>query len=298
VRELIPQAWAEQIAGYEPDGGPSGPDWLRGVPGLIEASLERWRLTVTGPAMTGWTAMVLPVSRDGAPLALKIGWPHHQAEHEALALRLWDGAGAVRLVAARPREATLLLERLDADRDLDRAEVWTDEACEIIGTLLVRLNVAAPPQLQPLAEFLDPHLEQLGQDPRVPRRVATRVRSLAAELFADAGEPRMLHTDLHFENVLAGEREPWLAIDPKPLAGHPAWEIQPVLRNRFEELGTGAALRWSVRHRLQLMAETMGIDIELARAWTLVNTGIEVLWCADDPEDASRQMAIFKALDD
>ncbi|MEV4125830.1 aminoglycoside phosphotransferase family protein [Nocardia sp. NPDC049707] len=37
------------------------------------------------------------------------------------------------------------------------------------------------------------------------------------------GEPgeRLLYGDLQYENVLASEREPWLAIDPKPLAGEP-----------------------------------------------------------------------------
>ena len=29
----------------------------------------------------------------------------------------------------------------------------------------------------------------------------------------------LLHTDLHAGNVLAAEREPWLAIDPKPWVG-------------------------------------------------------------------------------
>lgn len=303
----IPPAWAERVAGYAPDGGPPGADWVRTVPGLIGEALDRWALTVTGAPMTGWTALVLPVEQDGTPLALKVVWPHTEARQEHLALRLWDGDGAVRLIAALPSAGTLLLERLDAGRSLDGdgsaagaspGAVWTDEACAIIGGLLRRLHRPAPPQLLTLEAFLAPSLDRMLTDPRVPRRIAVRVRSLAADLFASDERAVMLHTDLHYANVLAGEREPWLAIDPKPLAGHPGYEIQPLLRNRFDELGTGSALRWSVRHRLALVAEAMGLDVEIARAWSILHTGIQVLWCADDPAVASRHMAILKALDD
>ena len=34
----------------------------------------------------------------------------------------------------------------------------------------------------------------------------------------------LLATDLHAENILAAEREPWLAIDPKPHVGDPAYD--------------------------------------------------------------------------
>jgi streptomycin 6-kinase len=45
----------------------------------------------------------------------------------------------------------------------------------------------------------------------------------------------LLCTDLHAENVLAAEREPWLAIDPKPCIGDPAFDaIQHMLNCSLE----------------------------------------------------------------
>lgn len=170
------------------------------------------------------------------------------------------------------------------------------DACEIIGDLLRRLHRPAPPTIRPLRDWLATHLDRLDH-PAVPRRFAVRTRALAAELLDDATSV-VLHTDLHFENVLAAERERWLAIDPKPFAGHPGFEFQPLLRNRVEELGVGAALRWSVRHRLQLAAEAAGVEVEEARLWTLLHTGIEILWTKDDPDTASLHIALFKALED
>ena len=203
----------------------------------------------------------------------------------------------MRLVAALPSDGLLLLERLDADQDLP---VWVDEACEVIGELLGRLQVPAPPQVDRLGPYLAPHLERMARRPAVPRRVTQRTAGLARELLADDVPERMLHTDLHFENVLRRRDGSYVAIDPKPLAGHPGFDVFPVLHNRVDELGTGAAFRWSVRHRVELVAEAAGIDADEARAWSLLRAGIEVSWTSEegDPEALSTAIALTKALDD
>lgn len=292
---LVPQPWLDRIARLPPEGGPSGADWSRQVRRLVIECLEQWDLIVTGPAMTGWTAVVFPVRRpDGTEAVLKVGWPHEESAAEHTALRIWGGDGAARLFAADPGRGALLIERLDPSRSLMSEEVFA--ACEIIGDLLRRLHRPAPPTIRPLRDWLVQHLDRLDH-PAVPRRFAARTRALGAELLDDPTSV-VLHTDLHFENVLAGEREPWLAIDPKPFAGHPGFEFQPLLRNRAEELGVGSALRWGVRHRLGLAADAAGVDLEEARLWSLLHTGLQIRWAKDDPDAASMHIALFKALED
>ncbi len=295
---LLPAAWVEQVSGYPAEGGPTGADWLPTVPRLIAEGLERWSLTVDGEPRTGCTAVVVPVRRGVQRLVLKVTWPHPEAAHESLALRTWAGDGAVRLVAALPSDGLLLLERLDADADL--TPVWVDEACEIIGELLGVLHVPAPPQLLRLGPYLAPHLARMALRPAVPRRITQRTNGLARELLADELPERLLHTDLHFENVLRGRDGRYVAIDPKPLAGHPGFDVFPVLHNRVDELGTGAAFRWSVRHRVELVAEAAGIDVDEARVWSLLRAGVEVSWTSQegDPEALSTAIALTKALDD
>ena len=293
----LPPDWVEQVAGYPAEGGPSGADWVRQVPRLVAAGLDRWGLDVDGAPRTGWTALVVPVRRGDERLALKVTWPHPEARLEHLALRHWDGAGAVRLAAAHPADGLLLLERLDADEDL--GEVRTDEACAVIGGLLARLNVPAPPQVETVAAHLPPHLERMARRPAVPRRVTDRTQGLARELLSDPGPGLLLHTDLHYANVLRAADGRWLAIDPKPLSGHPGFELLPALRNRADELGTGTALRWSVRHRLGLLAEAAGVDEDEARAWSLLRAGLETSWATLEGEDAMTLcVALTKALDD
>ena len=105
-------------------------------------AFARWQLVPDGPLRTGWTAVVAPVLRDGEPLALKVVRRSVDTDGEPLALRTWAGDGAVRLVAALPSDGMLLLERLDADRDLGALD--TDSACEVIGGLLSRCTCRLP----------------------------------------------------------------------------------------------------------------------------------------------------------
>ena len=48
--------------------------------------------------------------------------------------------------------------------------------------------------------------------------------ALFRSLPASADRQVLLCTDLHAENVLAAEREPWLMIDPKPYVGDPTYD--------------------------------------------------------------------------
>jgi streptomycin 6-kinase len=297
---LIPDGWREWVSRLPAEGGPSGADWTAGLPRLLAELLDHWDLTATGVGLTGWTAVVVPVTRDGAPLVLKVVWPHHEAVAEPLALRHWAGNGAVRLVAADPSRGGLLLEALDPTRDL-RAEP-VDEACEVIGGLLARLHVPAPPRVPSLSDWLDRQLARLPLNVEtVPRRMLEHAGSLMRDLATLPGlDGTLLHTDLHFENVLAGEREPWLAIDPKPLAGRPGFELPPVLWNRVDELGTGSAFRWSARRRLQVVCEAAGIDEDEARSWVVVRETAEAMSAAEDGDRDGLTLAISlaKAMDD
>src|SRR2546428_3304193 len=67
--------------------------------------------------------------------------------------------------------------------------------------------------------------------------------------------------------VLRARREPWLAIDPKPLAGEREFGLAPIVRS-FE---FGASRR-DVRHRLDRLSSELGLDRERSRLWCLAQT--------------------------
>lgn len=303
VPEQLPAALQRCSAQDGAVGGPSGADWAAGLPRLLAEVVDDWALEPLGVGASGQTSLVVPVGRDGERLALKLVWPHLEARDEPLVLRHWDGRGAVRLVAADPGRGALLLEALDADRDLGQVEI--DTACAVVGELLRELNVPAPHGLRTLSSFARDQLARLqDSDGALPRRMLDRTTGLVRELSRDPRcDATLVHTDLHYGNVLASlpgsGRPEWLAIDPHAMAGHPGFELQPLLRNRVEELGTGSTFRYLVRRRLEICCEAAGIDEDEALAWTFVHTAVQAGWAAADGDrDAvSFNVALLKALD-
>jgi streptomycin 6-kinase len=304
---LVPAGFREFVQRFSAAegavGGPSGSDWAASLPRLLAEVLDDWGLEPLGAGATGWTAVVVPVQRDGERLALKLVWPHIEARDEPLVLRHWDGRGAVRLVAADPGRGALLLEALDPTRDLRGLDL--DDACTVVGTLLTDLNVPAPPGLRRLSEFARAERDRIATTQgALPRRMLTRLSGLVEDLTSDPGcDASLVHTDLHYENVLASlpgsGRPPWLAIDPHAMAGHPAVEIQPLLRNRVDEYGTGSTFRWQVRRRLEVACEAAGIDEDHALAWSYVVTAMEARGATERGDDGRHSFAIalLKALD-
>ncbi|MFG3498638.1 aminoglycoside phosphotransferase family protein [Streptomyces sp. NPDC047928] len=262
--------------------GDEGREFVAALPGRAARLLEEWGLRRSGPAMYGMASLVFPVVRgsDGLPAALKLRLSDEETEGEAAALRAWNGAGAVRLLAEDAATGTLLLERLDEGRHLSAVDD-VREATRLLAELLARLvAVAAPTGMRGLGEIaadmladVDDAVAELTRedDRRLLRDCAAAVREVA-----DEPGDRLLHWDLHYDNVLAAGREPWLAIDPKPLAGDPGFELLPALFNRFD----ADEVLW----RFDLMTEVLAVDRERARAWTLGRVLQDALWDVEDGE--------------
>lgn len=240
---------------------------------------------------------MLPVrTSDGAPAVLKIGFPDAESEHEHLVLRRWSGYGAVRLLRADPRHRCVLLERLRPQRLDTLSDV---DACEVVAALQRRLHVAALPQLRSLTSHVEDWADQLQALPRnapIPRRLVEQAVSLSRDLTAEpAGANVVLHGDLHYENVLAADREPWLAIAPRPLNGDPHYELAPMLWHRWDRLGS--RIRDGIRNRLYTLVDAAGLDEDRARDWVIVRVVHEATRAlGTDASTLTRYVALAKAI--
>ncbi|MCS7479747.1 aminoglycoside phosphotransferase family protein [Umezawaea endophytica] len=251
--------------------GKDAPEWVDSLPKLAAEFCARWRLTPDGDLLNGYVAVVLPVRRaDGTPAALKLTWQDTETEHEALALKLWDGRGVVRLLDHDDEHGALLLERLDHTRTLMTAPI--EVAVQVTGELLRDLRVPAPPEVDQVG-FRDFAADNAAHGHPVPKPLLDQAVSLVAELTADAGRT-LVNGDLHYGNVLGGDRAPWLMIDPKPLAGDPEFCALPLLWNRFTEMDG----RRGTRDRLRALADIGELDFDRARAWGVVRAVEGELW--------------------
>jgi streptomycin 6-kinase len=260
--------------------GPAWAAWLDRLPRLVDEVCAAWQLVPKGEPRPGPAGLLLPVGSPGGPALLKLGWPHPAAAHEHLALRAWDGGGAVTLLRADPHRAALLVERADPATDLSTLPV--DEACEVVAGLYGRLHRPPVPQLDRLSERAgrwSGDLAELRGSALAPRRFLEQAARLAADFATDPGtDAALLHGDLHFGNVLAAEREPgWLAANAEPLAGDPAYELAPLLWHRWEEAVATQDLRGALVDRLYRVVDAAELDEDRVRDWVTVRAMVAVL---------------------
>jgi streptomycin 6-kinase len=202
---------------------------------------------------------VVAVERsDGTPAVLKLTWPHREAEQEGDALERWDGDGAVRLLARDDDANALLLERCEPGTFLSDSP----DALDVLIELLPRLWKSGD-GFRPVADEAEWWIEHDLRD----ARHADVAIGLLRELAPTQGELVLVHQDLHAENVLAAEREPWLVIDPKPLAAEREFSVAPIVRSF--ELGHS---RRQALYRLDRLTAELGLDRERARGWTIAQT--------------------------
>lgn len=242
--------------------------WVAELPQIISELSERWSLRVGDPYQPGGHCSWVAPARNsrGEDLVLKVGWAHSEAIHEAVALRLWDGRGGVVLHASHAWDQTsaLLLERCLPGTPLRTAAAEPKQDVVVAGLLrqLWRQPPAGHP-FRPLQEMCDQWAEafELQQSAGLDAGLAREGIAMFRMLPGTASEQVVLCTDLHAGNVLAAQRAPWLAIDPKPYAGDPAYDVLQHMLNcerRLESDPDGLVRR---------MAGLLDLDPDRLRMW-------------------------------
>ena len=92
---------------------------------------------------------------------------------------------------------------------------------------------------------------------------------LFEELPRDAPANVLLATDLHAGNVLAARREPWLAIDPKPFVGDPAYDATQHLL-----FDCRASLLADPDEPIRSFADLLELSHERVRLWTFARAAL------------------------
>jgi streptomycin 6-kinase len=245
-------------------------DWLAELPALVAQIAADSQIEVGDPFLPGGATSWVAPARDhaGQDVVLKVGWPHPEAVHEADGLRTWAGAGAIRLYQAYElaEARVLLLERCRPGTQLRASP--PDEHDLVIAGLLRRLWIEPPPghRFRPLSDMCDYWASRYEDRSPAERNclevpLAKEGIRLLRELPRSGCDSLLLHTDLHAGNVLAAEREPWLAIDPKPYLGDPAYDVtQHIFNGVFIE---GADARALARR----MARLLDLDLDRIQQW-------------------------------
>jgi streptomycin 6-kinase len=250
--------------------------WAETLPWVVAVTAERLALELGRPFQPGGMgSYVAPArTRSGERVVLKLGWQHDEALHEAEGLRAFDGAGAVCLHESYAEGTTsvLLMEICEPGTQL-AVSLPSLEQDLVTAGLLRRLWIEPPPghpfrPLEQLCQTWADRFEQHGEA-QLESGVARAGVELFRSLSRAPARPVLLCTDLHPENILAAAREPWLAIDPKPYVGDPAYDPLQHMLNFPERLAADPAA-FATR-----MAGLLDLDAERLRQWLFARCVVE-----------------------
>jgi streptomycin 6-kinase len=220
--------------------------------------------------------------------------PDRLADDEFLpgldALLLYGGRGMVRVLEVARDDRVVLMERVVPGETLWEAPI--DEALEAIASVMMKLRAVSPtghsfPDARSYHRAWPNHRGLYGGAGPIDADLFEIGERLFVELCDSSTAPVVLHGDLHYGNVLSSDREGWLAIDPKGIAGEPSYEVGDLFRNRIDELYRSSDPVRAMRRRVETVADLTGFDRERIRGWALAQAVLSEVWTADDPSHAS-----------
>jgi streptomycin 6-kinase len=275
--------------------------WLDRLPSLIEEACRGWDIEIAGePYEGGVCGWVAPVRGASGEAVLKVSWPHAEAATEAVALRWWDGAGTVRLLAEGSDAWTMLLERCEPGTPLRDVGLPNERGLAIGAELLNALwSKGAPPGDGPRFDSMAQVCDEWAQG---AERRAERYRASLRALGTDPGIltlgiellrglPRssdrqvVVHGDFNPGNLLAASRAPYLAIDPKPMLGDPAYDPWSLVAQLDWPFRLPDAAR-VVHQRIRRLAERLDLSPERIAAWGVARDVQGGLWAASEGDAA------------
>ncbi|HJT58737.1 MAG TPA: aminoglycoside phosphotransferase family protein [Ktedonobacteraceae bacterium] len=268
--------------------GEEGRAWLDRLPTVLAVCEERWNLKIGAPVGNLSFNYVAPAVRaDGTEVMLKVGLTDEfPAQPEALCH--FDGHGMVQLLAYDEQNAAMLMERLKPGISL---RVVEDDETAISAAVKVMRELWRP---LPKEHYPFPTVGDWGKGfarlrkqydggtGPIPPALFDKAEKLYAELSASMDEPVLLHGDLHQDNILSAEREPWLAVDPKGVIGEPVYETGSILRNFWPDILAIPDPVSLMKRRIDQFSAELGFDRERIYDWGFAQAVLSVVWSIED----------------
>jgi streptomycin 6-kinase len=257
---------------------------LNSLPSLIAECEARWKIKAGAPFALSFNYVAPALTTDGQSVVLKLGVPNSELAGEIRALQSYAGTAAVRLLDSDEDRGMMLLERIEPGYTL--ASLADDEQATRAAARVMRgLWKPLPPEVRfPTATEWAGDLAKLrkrfnGGTGPLPAALVGQAEALFRDLLSSAEPSVLLHGDLHQFNILAARRRPWLAIDPKGLAGEPAYEVGALLRNPDPRLCTDSNVQ---RRRIEVLHEELGFAKDRMLSWGIAQAVLSAWWSIED----------------
>jgi streptomycin 6-kinase len=281
--------------------GTEASSWLASVPFLVDELTARWELRLGAPFEVGSTSFTTPATRSGRePVIFRLTYPDGWFAQECAALAAWGGDGAVDLIDHDPRGAQLLERAIPGTSLLEDDD--EDRALLAAADVLERLWIPNPGGVDTVQRETEAWATSMaGRHHLVgrpfEREIVTETTKLLRSLTSSEPEHLLLHGDLHLGNVVKAERQPWLAIAPRPLVGERAFDVTALIRDEIDSLlSEPDGGKGRIQHRFDLLSERFALDRERLRDWAFAILVDYALWDHELGEDelGRQQIAVAR----
>jgi streptomycin 6-kinase len=226
------------------------------------------------------TSHIYTVVHGGVIVVLKLLSSSEVDEQRgALALRYFDGRGAVRLL--RYDDGAQLIEYASGDALVTLVEHGEDEkATQIIAQVIKQLHSvpqhASTDGMVMLDRWFGALFARAAADKQVGiKSIFERGASLAEQLLTDQQEIRVLHGDIHHYNIKHSPRG-WLAFDPKGVVGERTYDCANALCNPvMPELVQNET---RLLNNAAILADALELDLRRVLAFAYVYACLNASW--------------------
>ncbi len=268
--------------------------WLDAAPwGITPAVAERLRATAQavarewgvpmGERITAGRFSFVAFAGDDAVLKV-VPVEDDEADHEADALELLAGDGAVRLLRHDRARRAMLIER--ARPGYDASGLSEPEAMGVATSAAKRFwrPAARGAPFRWIGDHVPRWLDNAGDHYLVRQ---------AKEIYAtmSPSDTTLVHGDFHHHNLLS-HGGGWVVIDPKAMVGEPEFDVPNFLWNPIGHVPTKEGVeRW-----IGAFADA-GLDANLIRKWAIVRGVYEGLPLSQGlTEDTTPRLRVVRAL--
>ena len=263
--------------------GKSGEQWLNDLPRIIGELEENWSLKVENPFPNLSYNFVAPcICKDGAVLKIALPLNNPEISGEAKFLQIKDGKGAVRLLKSDENRRAILLERLTPGKHLKEV-CQTDKTKTVEIAIKIQREIIKKPPENSAFRRLEDWFKGFDKAAKTkfPREFIFKASEFYKELSCSSNK-FLIHGDLHHENILSAQREPFLAIDPKSIIGDIGYEISVFLNNHLWWLASEPDLKEKLNYAVKQFSEAFEIEPQDLRKWAFAQIVLSAWWTFED----------------
>ncbi len=279
---LIPETLRQNAVG---EWGEKGREWLSALPSLLEQCRSKWDIVLDeSPFALTYNYVTSAQRSDGTAAILKIGCPHPELFTEMNTLRILNGRASARLLESDDGLSAMLLEKISPGTVLKEVQKEDDAKATHIAAELLRdfpMDVPAGYSFPTVLEWtrvFETMKEKMKQGGPLPIAILEKAQALAVELDSTKTASKLLHGDLHHDNILFDEQRGWLSIDPKGVIGDPVYNAARFLNNPNPSLIKMDIPKIAIERRLEILSTVMKCDVKRLAAWAYVDSILTACW--------------------